>query len=699
MGRNIAVFGLLALLTAACDRAAAPGDPDPSAPGDPDPSAPCSLEPEAEPTCAREQPPSAPPASLSVLGDAGRGSPIVAASLGRPHPLSVDPHGRVLIVADEEGDAVRVLDATSGEVLSERPVSGGPTQALVASGDRVVVALRRESAVVMLSMSEDLSLQEVGRAPTAEEPVALALAADPPRILVASGFGHRLEGFSPEGLSKGFSIDLPREPRGITVSGGHAYVAHMVGSTVSDVDLGTSPPQRSQVSLAGTDISLSCGCLDDFSFFLPRFAGQGFALAVSEGRAWMPFAFSRPGTSESSSGYGAGGAFAPVDAGLVSIDLATKKLAYRVEDTTFTSKKLRERYEVFGATPAVTPAGRCLLPRAVTVVPSSKHLLVACLGSDEVVEIDTADTAFARSFMRSFRVPSGPAGLALDEARGEAFVWSAFERAVSVLPIEAAKPATDTAGQGSAKTPAPTVLAAQKTQSVSKAKPSTTAMVPDRAFDLPALAGEDPREALGRRLFHSTFDKRVSRDGRACASCHPDGRDDGLVWGSPKGPLQTPMLAGRLEETAPYGWVGDAATVGDHLHDTFSRLGGKGLGGAELEALVLYVTRLPGPARPAGADARVARGKEIFESVDTMCTICHTQGGKGTDGARHDVGSGLALETPTLRFVAGTAPYFHDGRYATLRDLLKGSSGKMGGSLDRLGDADMDALEAYLLTL
>ena len=28
------------------------------------------------------------------------------------------------------------------------------------------------------------------------------------------------------------------------------------------------------------------------------------------------------------------------------------------------------------------------------------------------------------------------------------------------------------------------------------------------------------------------------------------------------------------------------------------------------------------------------------------------------------------FETPTLRFVSGTAPYFHDGRYRTLRELL-----------------------------
>ena len=41
-------------------------------------------------------------------------------------------------------------------------------------------------------------------------------------------------------------------------------------------------------------------------------------------------------------------------------------------------------------------------------------------------------------------------------------------------------------------------------------------------------------------------DRRISADGRVCASCHPDGREDGVAWVTPEGPRQTPMLAGRL---------------------------------------------------------------------------------------------------------------------------------------------------------
>jgi hypothetical protein len=52
---------------------------------------------------------------------------------------------------------------------------------------------------------------------------------------------------------------------------------------------------------------------------------------------------------------------------------------------------------------------------------------------------------------------------------------------------------------------------------------------------------------------------------------------------------------------------------------------------------------------------------------------CHVPGSDGafTDKMRHDVGSqsltdvSKELDTPSLRFVGGTAPYFHDGHYVS----------------------------------
>jgi cytochrome c peroxidase len=212
--------------------------------------------------------------------------------------------------------------------------------------------------------------------------------------------------------------------------------------------------------------------------------------------------------------------------------------------------------------------------------------------------------------------------------------------------------------------------------------------------------------ARGRVLFHRTEDHRISSGQRACASCHPDGLDDGLVWSSPDGRRQTKLLAGRIEGTAPYGWFGKHDTLAEHLRSTFGRLGGDGFHGArdeaDLEALVHFVEKMPAPTIEESRDERVAHGRALFEDAAQGCGNCHEQG--GTNGLAYDVGSASEgarqrnFDTPSLRFVADSAPYYHDGRFASLRELLIATNGSMGHTSD-LSDDELDALESYLRTL
>src|SRR5262249_28406823 len=152
--------------------------------------------------------------------------------------------------------------------------------------------------------------------------------------------------------------------------------------------------------------------------------------------------------------------------------------------------------------------------------------------------------------------------------------------------------------------------------------------------------------------------------GTACASCHPDGREDALTWSTPDGPRQTIMLAGRVAATAPYGWIGKHDTLPTYITNTFTRLGGTGMQGAELDSLVAYVGKMPGPVTtPPTEQPLVARGKELFFAEAQGCAGCHVGGG-GVDSAHHDVGTlttadvGKEFDTPSLRFISGTAPYF-----------------------------------------
>jgi mono/diheme cytochrome c family protein len=163
------------------------------------------------------------------------------------------------------------------------------------------------------------------------------------------------------------------------------------------------------------------------------------------------------------------------------------------------------------------------------------------------------------------------------------------------------------------------------------------------------------------------------------------------------------MLIERLEGTAPYGWDGSGKDLAHHVAHTTERLGGTGLRKDDVADIAAYLETLhpPTPSRRAPKEI-VARGAALFASEAAECTSCHAGG--GTDGERHDVESDarragrLAFDTPSLHLVGHSGPYFHDGRYATLGELLAGVDGTMGHTA-QLSSGDRAALEAYLQTL
>jgi mono/diheme cytochrome c family protein len=391
-----------------------------------------------------------------------------------------------------------------------------------------------------------------------------------------------------------------------------------------------------------------------------RAACQGFALAKSEdGRVFAPHVLVFSGEAEVSSGYGGG---AGREAEVFHVPIVDEDSGKSSAE----SKTLRVGLD------RPTGTHHCALPRAATV--GKAGLYVTCLGENRV-ELFDADVANPHDVqLKTWAVPAGPTGIALDEDHGRAVVWSQFAHALTTLAI---------GGDGAA--PGPIALSSL---TIEREKPNAKL---DR----------------GRIIFHATTDRRISSDGRACASCHPEGRDDTLVWSSPKGPRQTPMLAGRLEGAAPYGWNGDASSVSLHLVQTVKRLGGTGLDGEDKDALIAYVSSMRPPPAPKSTPEKneaALRGSAIFRSEQTGCADCHGATGDLPDGAKHNVKSRNAtdlatkFDTPSLRFIGGSAPYFHDGRYPDLKTLLVKSDGKMGHT-KHLSPGEIDDLVTYLETL
>jgi cytochrome c peroxidase len=253
-----------------------------------------------------------------------------------------------------------------------------------------------------------------------------------------------------------------------------------------------------------------------------------------------------------------------------------------------------------------------------------------------------------------------------------------------------------------------------------------------RGFPEPAVPADNPmsvaKVALGMRLFS---DPRLSASGRhSCESCHSPGLafTDGLarsrgVQGETL-PLNAPTLLNAAYNPS-LGWNDPAVRtleqqmMGPLFNEHPRELGLKGYeAAAEVQladdpAMVsAFTAAFPGEERPVTLDNAVRAiaayertlisasspfdryvfggehgaltdaqklGMEIF-SGRAGCAACH--GGINfagpwvdrevprTEPAFADSGTGVTVRVPTLRNVARTGPYMHDGRFASLDDVL-----------------------------
>jgi len=586
--------------------------------------------------------------------------------------------------ADEDAHLVRVFDVTENKQSAEQDpiaLAGSPGQVIVHHGS-LFVSLPLDNQVIEYELPSRRVLRTYA---TCAEPRGLLAHAESARLYVLCGFGHRLQAFAHDDGRRVLDLDLPREPRAMAAFGEGAQavigIAHAVGSHMSIVSVSTArsaqrpllhlrPGQVRESEAPFGGFLLSSGWGDDFGRIQKACPpddnvhelNQGFAIAVigsALGASWVLPAVDvvpmpvpeegrdevapRPPAAPVFSGYGTlsgdpcGRSTAP--APQVRLALVQKTAA---EDRTLALQG-------------------CAVPRAIAVNRTTGAVAVACVNGNKIAILSTHGQT-------DVAVASGTFGLAYDE-RGRLITWSSYDGLLSVL---------DSGG----------VHAPQQVRARNRVR-------------VPELV------AIGREFFHSDAGGRVSADGRVCASCHPDGRDDGLVWGAPNGPRQTPTLMGRVAGTAPYGWNGGPDRVAAHMEETIRRLGGTGLIAEDREAIEAYVMSMRTPVLPADERPIAAEGAKVFAAQG--CAGCHDPSSAFTDGATHEFALPssrrgqpqeklASFDTPSLRLVANTAPYFHDGRYPTLRALLADRKNPM-ADMSELSNRDIDALEAYLGTL
>jgi mono/diheme cytochrome c family protein len=213
-----------------------------------------------------------------------------------------------------------------------------------------------------------------------------------------------------------------------------------------------------------------------------------------------------------------------------------------------------------------------------------------------------------------------------------------------------------------------------------------------------ALAS-DSRADTGQLIFHAN-----AGGGLACASCHPEGGEDGRVWNFVcAGARRTQSIRGGISATAPFHWDGSEHDFSHLMDDVFTgRMAGPLLNPDQKTALQKWVDTIPALPGAAGLDAAaVVRGSMLFNDPKVACSSCHA-GALLTNNTTVDVGTGQAFQVPSLRGVSWRAPYMHNGCASTLAARLSNPAcggGDKHGVTSTLSAAQLSDLETYLRSL
>ena len=205
------------------------------------------------------------------------------------------------------------------------------------------------------------------------------------------------------------------------------------------------------------------------------------------------------------------------------------------------------------------------------------------------------------------------------------------------------------------------------------------------------------RVDTGHTIFHLG-----TASGLACASCHPEGRDDARSWRFTKlGMRRTQNLLGGVLSTAPFHWGGDMRDMNHLMTEVFSgRMAGPQLDHRQTEVLGQWVDRLPALPSLSPRDTQaVERGQALFNDPAVGCVTCHS-GSKLTNNQTVSVGTGEPMQVPSLKGLGWRAPYMHDGCANNLLDRFdRKCGGDRHGNTAHLQPAALTDLAAYLETL
>ena len=208
----------------------------------------------------------------------------------------------------------------------------------------------------------------------------------------------------------------------------------------------------------------------------------------------------------------------------------------------------------------------------------------------------------------------------------------------------------------------------------------------DASSDVRSIQLGPPRELSlveqGEQLF---YDATLSSDGwLSCHSCHTDGHTNGRLNdnfgdGSAGAPKRVLSLLG-VGATGPWSWSGKVVRLEEQVQKSIrTTMRGQEPTPAQVAALAAYLRTLSPPpsllsARQQQPGETVSRGARVFRQQG--CADCH-QPNRFTSPGIYDVGlqdrlGNRRFNPPSLLGVSQRSALFHDGRAASVRDVLMG---------------------------
>ena len=588
-------------------------------------------------------------------------APVATDGPAHSSSLAISSDDKLLWVANPDADSVSVIDLTTRTLQIEIALGPTPTvgqdgrfdplvrpRSVALAGTKVYVACQSSGEVVVI---DAVAKTVLGRIPIGAEPVAVVAASD--AVYVVDHQAATVSKIDTHTDQVVGMLTVTEHPWGASLSGGELYITHLLlHAGVTSIN--------TQTFTVDHTVELVAGQPDARSKLIPSGLPRGVYAAVPRPLhtdLWLPHLLLAVTTPQPT--------------------LDFQSTVFPTITTLHADLGAGPRYVflplgVAGAIGSFTDVVSG--PRDLAFTPDGTLALQVNSGSEDVLVFD-ADSGNERGLVRP--LPSTtPEGIVVDHAGLHAYVEGRSSHDITVLAIHA----TD------------------------KVAPVTV--------DGPAISRlqNDPMPAnlrLGQRLFFTSNSSAFPISSNfwvSCSSCHLEGGTDAVTWKFITGPRDTPSNAGGpintgflfrqalRDSVVEYDKTIRVEQGGAFHRDTPAQV-------PLLDALAAFVNEaIPLPRNPHPA---TTRGQAVFNA---NCASCHsgpwlTDSGAGNPTLDlagsimlHDVGTCVQgtsfddvatvddvlgkprtacdFDTPTLRGIFATPPYFHDGSAATLRDVV-----------------------------